>query len=294
MGIFAVLAISLVALFAFVPGIRNGHLVDRHWSAKAPDGTEYGPRRKSIVTDVDGNSQRGGDPTQMTRRDRGREYWSFTYDPNNSNTVRNWLMETFHIPKPVSADPLPPASPSYGRTIDTNFEPKKKDPTLTIQPLPLERDEALPPLPPDYIAPAAAVAPVAPHEIPLPKPYPVNASPLYQYQMETAPLPAPVHAPAQASVPSQAHVQSLGRKIQTVLQEDPALSKAVRLTLKVSSGDGKVTVRGLVLNDEAREYVINRTREMAGPGVIVENKLISLTPQPSLEGLEPEKKQPAV
>ena len=112
-----------------------------------------------------------------------------------------------------------------------------------------------------------AALPVAP-SIP---PAPLSSAPLYQNQIEVIPSP-----PAPSFESYAPNLTEAGRNVEKAIQADEELSKAVRLTIKVSSAENRVTLKGLVLDEKTKARVGKKAQEIAGKVSEVENQLIAL------------------
>ena len=110
-------------------------------------------------------------------------------------------------------------------------------------------------------------------------------APLGQGQIEEAPLPA---QPPRAIVPREIvppastlapeKEMSVGRKVQMVLKANNTLSRSASLTLKATTNllnKNKVTLRGIVLDEEEKDYIGALAETVAGAGN-VDNKLTIL------------------
>ena len=90
-----------------------------------------------------------------------------------------------------------------------------------------------------------------------------QSAPLMKGQIETAPLPQ--------SVPAL----SIGRHVQNTLLADRSLSRSAQLSLNVTSSRNRVTLRGIVLDKEEKEYIGKMAEQIAGAGN-VDNKMTVL------------------
>ncbi len=89
------------------------------------------------------------------------------------------------------------------------------------------------------------------------------ASPLGQGQIEEIPMvPSAIARPPAVSERSW----SLGRRVQTALKADNTLSRSAQLTLRAVSVRDRVTLSGIVLDQEEKDRVGAKAEELAGPG----------------------------
>ncbi len=93
--------------------------------------------------------------------------------------------------------------------------------------------------------------------------------PLFQMQVEEipAPPPAPVKPVRPApKAPAMMPELSLGRKVQAVLMADKNLSRSAQLTVRATSSKNRVTLRGIVLDKEEKDYIQKKAEVLAGTG----------------------------
>ena len=121
---------------------------------------------------------------------------------------------------------------------------------------------------------------------------PETGTPLFQMQTEEMPL-APPNSPQSASTPpvipqtafqpqavkppmlAQERDLSLGRKVQLALMADKTLSRSAQLTVRATSQKNRVTLRGIVLDKEEKEYIDKKVAQIAGANN-VDNRLTIL------------------
>ena len=68
---------------------------------------------------------------------------------------------------------------------------------------------------------------------------------------------------------------SLGRKVQLALMADKTLSRSAQLTVRATSQKNRVTLRGIVLDKEEKEYIGKKVAQIAGANN-VDNRLTIL------------------
>ncbi len=100
-----------------------------------------------------------------------------------------------------------------------------------------------------------------------------EVAPLRQGQIEELPLAPSV---AVTSVPvSSEKTWSLGRRVQFGLKADNSLSRSAELTLRAVSQGSRVTLSGIVLDQEEKDYIGAQAERIAGAGN-VDNRLTVL------------------
>ena len=157
--------------------------------------------------------------------------------------------------KSVMVDITGMAHPTADGTSMTKRDRSRLYPFLEIKPATLDEEERSP-------APPPAPPPV------------VGKTPLYQAQIEEAPLPSPGPALFRP-VPALKNEVSLGRKVQLAVLADNSLSRSIRLTLRATSAKNKVTLRGIVLDKDEKAAVGSKAEQIAGAGN-VDNRLTVL------------------
>ena len=242
MPVVAIIVFSIVAFFTFgrlpfLPDQKPLQSIEIEQKVAALLKEKDLHRRKSVVMDKEGSARRTADGTQMTRRDRGREYWKHIPDlsPDNPRTLKNWLKNHISFSKPGGeTPPTQPASSWSAAVPEKNFN-EQKNPTLTYKPNAEE------------FKPAAEEA------------------------KSVIPPPAP-RAIAAEQPKTQRHI-SLGRKIKDAILSDPEISQSIKTTIKVFWMDYKLTLRGAVPTESEKWRIGAMARELAG-SVYIDNKIV--------------------
>ena len=107
----------------------------------------------------------------------------------------------------------------------------------------------------------------APPALDIPK-----AAPLYEAQMEEAPLPPGFPKPV---TPVVVREPSIGRKVQMAVLADPTLSRSAKLTFRTTSVKNKVILRGIVWDEKEKIYIGAKAAEIVGADN-VDNRLTAL------------------
>ena len=204
--------------------------------------------------------------------------------PSATERVRTWypwlaggrVMSRIHAYQPperksVVIDLSGMSHLTADRTSLTKRDRSRLYPFLEIKRASTEAEERASPPSPGGAVPAGA--PVLSVPLPAPPAAAANA-PLFQSQIEEIVLPSPGAALFKpASGPERE--PSLGRKVQQALLADRSLSRSIQLTLTATSVKNKVTLRGIVLDKEERDYVGAKAAEIAG-AENVDNRLTIL------------------
>ncbi len=273
MSLVGILVMSIVTVFSFtsLPLLQNRwvspHVPDARWSASFHAGEPYRPSRMAVLTDWDGYAHRSADGGQLTRRDRGREFWqpTSTNKPGSQPSFRGWLAEKLDLPTPA---PIFSSSRSASSPV-VNFSPGNTKQTV-FRVSPKIGDYSVSSSEAEF-----ATAPVSLETAHAPLPPPTM--PLRQYQVEVAPASAPPAptVPAPSKIPDDASM-SIGRRVQNLILNDDELPQACKLTIRVSSSaGGKIVLRGIVPNQSEKDRIGSKAASIAGAGRI-DNRLVAL------------------
>ena len=141
---------------------------------------------------------------------------------------------------------------------------------LDIKPDLSETHENIPP-PPAMAGSGAPLFQMQTEEMPLAPPKPPRSAPTPPVIPQTVFQPQAVKPPMLA----QERDLSLGRKVQLALMADKTLSRSAQLTVRATSQKNRVTLRGIVLDKEEKEYIGKKVAQIAGAD-IVDNRLTIL------------------
>jgi hypothetical protein len=199
--------------------------------------------------------------------------WSFVFGglrPADTGTlpVRHYWIEAGralsrlrpHQPparKSIVVDTSGMAHPTADRTGMTKRDRSRPYLKLTVEPKLPESSQGLPP-------PAKTSV----------------GAPLFQMQTEEMPLaqpniPKPTVRPPDTKALQAERELSLGRKVQIALMADKTLTRSAQLTVRASSFKNRVTLRGIVLDQEEKIYIGEKAGRIAGPEN-VDNRLTVL------------------
>ncbi len=149
--------------------------------------------------------------------------------------------------KSVAVDISGMAQRTADLTHSTKRDRSKPFPRLEVQ------------ITPEIVTPIAPVVTVAP-------------TPLRQGQIEEIPLAAPQ---IQRPPVSPEKTWSLGRRVQFAIKADNSISRSAQLTLRAVSMGDRVTLGGIVLDQEEKDYIGAKAEAIAGAGR-VDNRLTVL------------------
>lgn len=260
MGIAIAFLVSFVALFTF-GSFKEGQF-QKPWQKPAArdivdwnrQSQMYRPDRKSVMSDPDGNARRTADGTQMTRRDRGREFWSMesVFGVRTAETFKNFTAKNRHPKISYSQEPR--------ESMQQAAQPVQRAAELTMD-APMET--SAPPI--ESIAPEPITRPA------MPAPAPVSA-PLHQNQVETISVVPPMPVRTQREI----SYISAGRLVKNAISASESIPDAEKISVQVSQAGNKVILKGVVLSMKSKILIQDIARKIVGNDYEIENRIVAI------------------